>query len=205
MRSAVMVGERVYLRPFEVEDATILAERYATEPDTFMERGREMISEIAFERWIRGLYEQQPTHDEVPFAVCLKADDRYIGLVAIEYVDLVNRVGETGSWIHDPAFRGQGYGTEAKHLLLEYCFDRLHLRVLRSRTFETNTRSAAALIKQGYRPAGRLAFGDLKDGRFRDTLCFDITRDEWVEARETALTPGPSPESGRGELPVMDR
>jgi RimJ/RimL family protein N-acetyltransferase len=183
MRNPVMVGKRVYLRPFEMDDATTLAERYATEPDTFMERGREMISEIAFDRWIRGLYEKQPTHGEVAFAVCLKETDQYIGLVSIESLDLVNRVGETGSWMHDPEYRGQGYGTEAKHLLLAYCFDRLHLRVLRSRTFETNSRSAAALIKQGYRPAGRLAYGDVKDGRFRDTLAFDITRDEWVKAR----------------------
>jgi N-acetyltransferase len=182
MRNPVMVGERVYLRPFEVEDASVLAERYATEPDTFMERGRELISEIAFDHWIRNLYEQQPTHGEVPFAVCVKETDAYIGLVSIEWLDLVNRVGETGSWMHDPDYRGKGYGTEAKHLLLEYCFDRMHLRLLRSRTFETNTRSAAALIKQGYRPAGRLRFGDIKDGQFRDTLCFDISRDEWVAA-----------------------
>jgi N-acetyltransferase len=183
MRNPVMVGERVYLRPFEVEDASVLANRYASEPDTFMERGREMISEIAFERWIGNLYERQPTHAEVPFAVCLKETDAYIGLVSIEWLDLVNRIGETGSWMHDPEYRGKGYGTEAKHLLLEYCFDRLHLRVLRSRTFETNTRSVAALIKQGYQPAGRLRFGDIKDGQFRDTLCFDISRYEWVAAR----------------------
>ncbi len=184
MHNPVMVGERVYLRPFETEDASALAERYASEPDTFMERGREMISEIAFERWIENLYERQPTHGEVPFAVCLKTTDAYIGLVSIEWLDLINRVGETGSWIHDPDYRGKGYGTEAKHLLLEYCFDRLHLRLLRSRTFDTNTRSAAALIRQGYRPAGRLRFGDIKYGQFRDTLCFDISRDEWIAARD---------------------
>jgi RimJ/RimL family protein N-acetyltransferase len=184
MRNPVMVGERVYLRPFEVEDAATLARYYASEPETFMERGREMISEIAFDREIRGLYEQQPTHDEVPFAVCLIETDAYIGLVAIEYLDLVNRIGETGSWIHDPEYRGKGYGTEAKHLLLEYCFDHLHLRVLRSRVFEPNTRSAAALLKQGYRPAGRLAYWDLKDGVYRGRLTFDIMRDEWVAARD---------------------
>jgi RimJ/RimL family protein N-acetyltransferase len=184
MRNPVMVGARVYLRPFEVSDAATLARWNVKETETFMERGREMISEIAWEHEITGLYSQQPTHREVPFAVCLIENDEYIGLVALESVDLVNRVGETGSWMSNPAYRGQGYGTEAKHLLLEYCFDRLHLRVLRSRVFEPNRRSAAALLKQGYKPAGRLAYWDLKDGKHYGRLTFDIMRDEWLVARD---------------------
>jgi RimJ/RimL family protein N-acetyltransferase len=80
--------------------------------------------------------------------------------------------------------RGKGYGTEAKHLLLEYAFDRVQLHVLYSWVWEPNTRSAAALMKQGYKPSGKLLRQDVKDGVYYGALMFDVKRDEWIEARE---------------------
>jgi diamine N-acetyltransferase len=184
MRNPVLVSERVYLRPFEVEDAKVLAESTHYETDTFMERGRNLDSPIAFEKWISELYEKQPTDGEIQFAVCLIENDECIGTIGLEFVDLINRVAETGSWFHNPAYRNKGYGTEAKHLILEYAFHRLHLERIISFVFEPNTRSAAALAKQGYKPAGRLKWDDLKDGRYQDLLLFDLIREDWLEARD---------------------
>lgn len=183
MRNAVMVGERVYLRPLEVPDAEIWAEQMAAEPDSFHKRGRLPLSPIALGKWIEDLYKSMPPTD-IFFAVCLKEDDRPIGVVGVDHVDLVNRTGETGSDVTDSSLRGKGYGTEAKFLLLEYFFDRLHFHSLRSYVFETNRRSAAALAKQGYRPAGKWKWDDLKDGVYRDVLVFDILRDEYLDAQE---------------------
>ena len=53
-----------------------------------------------------------------------------------------------------------------------------------STVWEPNTRSAAALAKQGYRPAGRMRWFEIKDGAYRDMLVFDVTRDEWLAARD---------------------
>lgn len=184
MRNPVLVGERVYLRPFEVEDANDLAESSHEEPDTFMERGRELHSPLAMERWIRELYAQQPPSGEIQFAVCLTENDECIGMIGLEFVDFVNGVAETGSWFHKPEYRGKGYGTEAKHLVLEYAFHRLHLERIISYVFESNTRSAAALAKQGYKPAGRLKYDDFKDGRYQDVFLFDLLPEDWLAARE---------------------
>jgi diamine N-acetyltransferase len=184
MRNPVMIGERIYLRPLEVEDAKDIAYASHYETDTFMERGRDLTSPLTMEHYIRELYEQQPTDGEVPFACCLKENDECIGIVGLEFVDLVNRVAETGSWFHKPEYRNKGYGTESKHLVLEYAFERLYLEMIISFVWEPNTRSAAALAKQGYRPAGRVKWEAVKDGVYRDVLMFDISREEWLEARE---------------------
>src|SRR5262249_15733704 len=120
-------------------------------------------------------------------AVCLKEADRFVGLVGVYGIDLVNRVGETGSFLGPAEVRGKGYGTEAKHLLLEYCFDHLHLHVLQSFVLETNTRSSAALAKQGYRHAGRIKWADVKNGPYVDGNGYDLMRHEWVAARAAWL------------------
>lgn len=184
MRNPVMIGDRVYLRPFEVDDAMTLAAASHQETETFMERGRQLDSQIEAEEWIKSLYGGM---ERATFAVCLIENDECIGMTALHGIDLVHRVAETGTDFHNPAYRGQGYGTEAKHLILEYAFDRLYLERIVSFVFEPNTRSAAALAKQGYRPAGRLKYDDLKDGRFQDFLAFDLTREDWLAARKRWL------------------
>lgn len=182
MRNPIMVGERVYLRPLETSDAEEFARHSAAETETFMLRGRFLDSPLGAEHWITKLHEHQPP-EAIELAVCLTADDRLIGSVGIEDIDWVNRTAETGSWLTLPEYRGAGYGTEAKHLLLEYVFDQLQFHVLMSTVWEPNTRSAAALAKQGYRPAGRMRWTDVKGGVYRDMLVFDVTRAEWLAAR----------------------
>jgi RimJ/RimL family protein N-acetyltransferase len=182
----LVVGERVYLRPLEVADAPALAGVDAAETETFFGRGRIPVSPLAFERWVERT-NGRPVPDELDLAVCLRgepAPDRMIGLVRLDHLDWVDRTGETGSVLFPAAIRGQGYGPEAKHLLLEYAFDRLGLHALRAHVWAPNVRSAAALAKQGYRPAGRLRWDELKDGAFRDMLVFDVLRDEWRAARD---------------------
>lgn len=182
MRNPILVGERVYLRALEVADAETLAGFSAVEPDTFMYRGRQPQSPLEFAVWLKGAYKESPPAF-VEFGVCLRADDRLIGQMGLGDLDWVNRTGETGSFLGGP-FRNVGLGTEGKHLLIEYGFERLHLHAIGSTVFETNTRSAAALGKQGYRPAGRLRWNDVKDGVYRDLLVFDLLRDDWLAARE---------------------
>jgi RimJ/RimL family protein N-acetyltransferase len=186
VRNAVVVGERVYLRPLETSDAAAWTSGIASEPDSFHKRGRLPFSPMAIEKWIEEVYKAR-TPPEISFAVCLKDGDRFIGVVGVDGIDWVNRNGETGSELFDASVRGQGYGTEAKFLLLEYFFDQLHFHVLCSYVFEPNTRSAAALAKQGYRPAGRWKWDDLKNGVYRDVLVFDILREEYLAAKESWL------------------
>jgi RimJ/RimL family protein N-acetyltransferase len=183
MRNPIMIGERVYLRPFETADAETLAAIAATETDTFMYRGRKPFSPLAYERDTGEAYKgDYPPW--IAFVVALRSDDRCIGMVGADGINYVHRTAETFSELGPAEFRNHGYGTEAKHLLLEYCFDRLHLHALRSSVDEMNTRSAAALLKQGYREAGRLKWQDVKGGRYRDALLFDLLREEWLAARD---------------------
>jgi RimJ/RimL family protein N-acetyltransferase len=104
-----------------------------------------------------------------------------LGFVALFSVDYIHRTAETGSYL-GPPYRDQGFGTEAKHLLLEYAFERLHLHMLWSVVWEDNHRSAAALRKQGYRPAGRCHWRGLHGGVYRDELLFDLLPADWRAA-----------------------
>lgn len=183
MHNPLLTGDRVYLRAIETSDADAMALGFAVESELMMQRWRIPLSPIAWAEMIESMHKSQPP-SFFELGVCLKSDDTLIGSVALESIDYVHRTAETGSWLIRAEHRGQGYGTEAKHLLLEYAFDVLQLHVLHSWVWEPNKRSAAALMKQGYKPAGTLLRQDLKDGVYYGALMFDIKRDEWVEARD---------------------
>ncbi|MGI9254504.1 MAG: GNAT family N-acetyltransferase, partial [Thermomicrobiales bacterium] len=101
----------------------------------------------------------------------------------IYYADWLSRTAETGTWIYRPAHRGGGLGTEAKHLLLEWAFQRAGLNMVWSWVFEGNDRSAAALRKQGYRDAGRIDWVNRTGGGLRNARVFDLLASEWRAAR----------------------
>lgn len=184
MRNAILVGERTYLRPLEIEDAETFAEFEAQEPDTFISiGGRTPDSPIALRRLFSDAFKTMPP-DTAAFAVCLNDSDELIGQVGVTGIEWVHRHGETFSHLKPGEYRGRGYGTEAKHLLLEYAFEYLDLHVLTSWVFEQNERSAGALAKQGYRPAGRMKADGIKSGVYYDDMVFDILREDWIAARD---------------------
>ena len=179
-RNAVMIGERVFLRPVEVEDSAEAGAWSRRETETFFDDGRQPISSLRIAHWHRKLAEDDPP-SWVRFAVCLRESGEYIGSNGIADIDWVHKTAETESFFHRPDFRGSGYGTEAKHLLLAYAFERLGLHQVRSFVWGPNTRSAAALRKQGYRDAGRLHWSGFKDAEYTHDGAFDLLASEWRE------------------------
>lgn len=183
MRNAILAGDRVYLRPAEVADADAFAAATALEETTLSKSGRLPLSPLMFAQEFAGDTAGAPP-DSITFAVVRIEDDRLLGSVALLDLDWINRSAETASYLLGEEVRGQGYGTEAKMLLLEYAFDRIQLHAVQAWVRATNTRSAAALAKQGYRPAGRRYWNGMQHGVYVDHLIFDVLRDEWVVARD---------------------
>ncbi len=184
MRNPILVGERVYLRAEEPGDAETMAHAYAIESDDWTDDfGRYLHSPISFKHWI-----EENANVSVPESItlqsCLIENDQLIGWVGLFDIDYVNGTAETYSHFSPGQWRGQGFGTESKLLLLEYCFDYLHLHILQSYVFGSNERSAAALRRQGYQPAGILRLDGPRRGKYLDTWVFDVKRDEWLQARE---------------------
>lgn len=181
-RNALMVGDRIYLRTIEQADAEEIARWSMRETDTSFDTGRSYRSPISYWHWNRKVAETEPPA-WIRFAICLLSDHTVIGANGLAFIDWLHRTAETETEIVRPEYRGGGYGTEAKHLLLEYGFDQIGLHMVRSMAWAFNTRSCEALRKQGYRDAGRLAWTGIKSGDFADDLVFDLLASEWRAAR----------------------
>lgn len=178
---AMMIGERVYLRAIEPEDAAKLVTWGLQEPEDF-HIPRWPHSETTVAAHERALAEQAPPVT-VRFAIVRRGTGDLIGIASLKDIDLINRSAETASYIFRAEDRNQGFGTEAKHLLLGWGFDRLGLHMVWSAVWEPNARSAAALRKQGYRLAGWNHWRHFANGRPYGEWIFDLLADEWRGGR----------------------
>ncbi len=201
MRNPVLEGQRVYLRPFEPADSAVVAEIDATEDELNVDDGpRIAFSAMASKAWI-----QQVSAEALPgrieFAVCLMEDDFCIGLVGLGDINWVHRSASTFAIFRPGEYRGKGYGTEAKHLVLEFAFDHIDLHTIVSWIWGRNDRSVSAILKQGYKPAGVLKFDAIDQGLFYDFLVFDVLREDWLAARDIwrAGLPKPAHDTPEGD------
>ncbi len=189
MAGPFLIGSRVQLRPYEEQDAAVLA-GWLNDPDL-----RELILlrfpvSIAGEKgWITSLTASVPPRN-IAFGIELKTTGTLIGSIGLHEISWVQRRAATGIFLYPASQRGKGYGTEAKNLLLDYAFGELGMRSLWALAFEHNTASIRALEKQGYRRGGVFRKSALVKGRWVDSIYFDILREEWEELRGIA-------ESGR--------
>ena len=196
--NAVLVGPRVFLRSLELSDAAPVIAALRNDGETsFYDGGRWPGSVLAMRQHYRSIARADP-QTTIRFAVCLRSTGEHIGTNGLYGVDYQHRTAGTETFFHDPASRDQGYGSEAKHLLLAYAFDRLNLHSVHSWVWGPNLRSAAALRKQGYRDAGRLGWAGTRGGVFTHGTYFDFLADEWREMATEA------PASSRTSAPGTD-
>lgn len=175
---AILVGQRVYLRAVERADLDAYALWSRRETETAFLLGRHVDSAVEMTAE-RSDAEKQALPAWIMFSVCLRDGDTFIGGVDLFNIDYQHRFAETGSFFHRPEDRGKGFGSEAKHLLLTYAFDHLGMHSVQSRVMFSNTRSAAALRKQGYRDAGRSTWTHPAGGTFGNVAFFDLLASEW--------------------------
>lgn len=178
--NTLLVSERVALRPIRGDDWKIASRLTRRETETFFDNGRWLPSHLAGARWVDENVKADPPRF-IEFIVILRETGAIIGDLILLDVNHFHRTAETGSAIFEPEYRGKGLGTEAKLLLLEYAFDYLGLHMVRSFVWGPNTRSQAALRKQGYRTAGGYRWQSTVGADFVDTMTFDLLASEWRE------------------------
>lgn len=134
------------------------------------------------------------------FAILAHADGghRYIGHTSIDKMAWPDAVGTTGSIMFAEDSQGQGYGTEAKLLLLYYCFILRGLRNVRSTAKAWNARSLGHLVKCGYKVVGKYDKILFHEGAWIDEYILQVRREDfepiWAAYQETKQLPKLTPE-----------
>ncbi|WP_224269205.1 GNAT family N-acetyltransferase [Haloprofundus salinisoli] len=110
------------------------------------------------------------------------AETEPIGLVGFSEINETAGVAEPSCWIH-PDYSGEGYGTEAVELLLEYGFDHCRLHKFVAEVIEFNEPAQHLLDKIGFIEEGRQRDHDFVDGEYHDCILYGLLVTEWQQQR----------------------
>jgi RimJ/RimL family protein N-acetyltransferase len=108
-----------------------------------------------------------------------------IGTIGLEKINFINGTAWTWQIIGEIQFRGQGLGTGAKILLLDYAFNTLRLEKICAEVIASNTHSLRYNKKSGFRDEGRLRNQIFRDGKRCDLILLGILREEFTAILET--------------------
>jgi RimJ/RimL family protein N-acetyltransferase len=177
VRNPFRVGELIYLRPLEREDAPTIAP-WINDPDV----SRNLLQYLplnvrAEEQFIDRLYQDD---QQTALGIVVKETDRLIGVTGLHKHDHRSRQASFGILLGVKTEWDKGYGTEATALVVRYAFDTLNLNRVWLHVFEDNARAIRAYEKVGFRREGLLRQDNFRDGRYGNTVVMGLLREEWA-------------------------
>jgi RimJ/RimL family protein N-acetyltransferase len=169
-------GARVYLRPFEPEDAALI-HHWFSDAETSRLTG-ELPRSLARRRDAAGDYGGEGT-DWFGFIICLVADDRPVGRADIFDIDRRNGSAAFGIAIGEASERGQGLGGDAVNAIVDFAFGQLRLERVWLGTDAGNERAIRVYERAGFVREARLRRAYFQDGVFQDEVRMAMLRPEW--------------------------
>ena len=110
------------------------------------------------------------------FLYCMQSK-MYIGTVKLDKIDWYNKTAEDGILIGESRCHGQGYGTIAYELLLDYAFNMLGLKIIRGGCNELNYGMRKIFEKLGYKQTHITENTDFIDKQWSNHIYFEIKKE----------------------------
>jgi RimJ/RimL family protein N-acetyltransferase len=167
---------RISLRPVTEADLPLLCQRAAA-----MElRGEFESSRMGSPRSIQKRFAEDgySSDDSEKLLVCAEGGE-VIGDVSHFVAHRYATARELGWAIHDPALRGQGYGSAAAKALVDYLFDNFAINRVCCGLVPGNLASRRVAEKAGLRFEGCLRGVVFVRGEYLDSEVFGLVRADW--------------------------
>lgn len=174
-------GDRVALRPPEREDLDAV-QRWMNDPRLWRPAldAKPMNGALAEDFFETTL----TTEDDAKLLACV--DDDPIGVVSLtgsQYgPTATDRARSMELAYHlDPDFHGEGYGSEAAELVVEYGFADLNLERIEASAGAFNDASRGLLESLGFQREGARRDAAYYRGDYHDMLIYGLLREEWED------------------------
>lgn len=183
-RNSILEGTTIKLVSMDESHVEGLV-RVLRNPNIWEFTWRKITSDEQVQDLITTAFANQNNESQIPFVIIEKATGQIVGTTRIMHPDLVHRNAEIGcTWI-SPEYWRTSVNTEAKSLLLHYCFEELKLIRVEFTVVKTNLRSQRAVERLGAVKEGVLRQHRIRsDGSIHDNVVFSILDKEWPSVKE---------------------
>lgn len=173
-------GARVRLRPLRRDDVDLwlVEEHEDAEGVRLLNAGMTLPKSRADADAFAERYAEFGAREERLMFSIETLDGTLVGGMNLHLMDPKNGTFQTGSRIYR-AYRGLGYGLEAKRILLRYAFHELRYQKYEVRCSEHNAAMVRHMARLGAVLEGRLRRHVYSLGTYEDELCYGLTREEF--------------------------
>ena len=183
----VLEGSRVMLMPLKIQHIEPLYQALDDERIWTYLPGR-MESYEDMSRLVAEALESRQQGTELPFVVYDKQTQQIVGMTRLLNISEQNRSVEIGyTWYSASVWRTR-VNTESKFLLLNYCFEKLHIVRVQFKADSRNVRSNQAIARIGATREGVLRKERiLYNGYIRDSVYHSIIDEEWPSVKQRLI------------------
>jgi len=179
MRVPTIKGKKVILRPLSLKDAKNFTQ-WLSDPEVtkFLEIHEQPRPSLKDER--EYIVKKKRSGNGIQFALD-SIDGTHIGTIGLDTIDRYNKRASYGVFIGNKKYWGQGCGTEAGRLILEYGFRKLKLTRIYLHVYSFNIRGYKSYRRLGFRQEGVLRQHRFRSGHYYDEVIMGILRDEFFK------------------------
>lgn len=173
-------GADIRLRPMHIDDAALWLAEERTDSETvrFLNYGIDLPKSEQMAQEFAARYAEFNHRDERIMFSIETLEGELAGGINIHSMDRKNGTFETGTRIYS-AYRGRGYGFQAKVIVLRYAFHELRFQKYNIRCIERNQPMVRHAERLGCQAEGRIRRHIYTDGCYYDELIFGLTREEF--------------------------
>jgi len=173
-----MKDYRVYLRALELDDSFLINKwRQSSDTTKYLAGNFHFVSLYRERLSIEDKIKDDSKN--IYLGVCLKENDKLIGYVQANNIDLRNQKVEWGgTFIGDKDYWGEKYGQEATELLLSFLFGQFPINKCYAYCLASHPATPRLFEKLGFKQDGVLRNDVFKNGIFNDVLVYSLLRSE---------------------------
>lgn len=165
-------GYRTTLRPMIESDIPLLT-KWINDPEVRKNLGTQLPKTEVDER------EFVQNRSKSNIVLMIEVEGTPIGTMGLHGIRYPDATATTGAMIGEKSYWGKGYGTDAKMALLDYAFNTLGLRRVKSEAIVSNKRSIAYSMHCGYIVEGVKKKEVFRGGRYHDLVLLAVTPKTW--------------------------
>lgn len=177
-KSITIYGKHISLQLMKYEDISQYYKNGFESPDQEVQRYTGT-KHIATEEEIRAYVEHIVEDDSRYDFLIISSEGQIIGESVINEIDADNRCANFRIALFKNEYCGQGIGTEAIQMTLEFGFEKLNLHRIELEVFGFNKRAYAAYRRAGFIEEGRKREAEFIDGQYCDVIIMGILHDEY--------------------------
>jgi len=177
-KPAFLVGEKIYLRPIEVDDAEFIS---MGENDEAVRDALFLAFPVSVSQIREKIEKSLNDPSQLIFMIVSKEDNVTVGQTAFFRIDYVSRAAVFYLAILDTKFWGAGFGSEATKLMVDYAFQTLNLNRIQLHVNAENTPAIKIYQRAGFKKEGVLRQAMFKNNRYFDFWVMGILREDWDE------------------------